>query len=377
MMGAAGFFIGLIALVSCAPVSAPAPSPAGAARPEQISIMPKAYEPGLKSRVRQAIDQIRRRELQTNYAFWTVFHGILGLGPTLELTEAETGRRVNALDHICAGRDLRGMDFRATGHGYDVFMGQIGVSQGHQDQFIAEMAQWNMPIDRKFTISGHAATFGDFIRHCQMRARVSANQELSWAILVIAQYLGTDFAWTNGYGEHLRFDDLVRYELAAPVEDAACGGTHRLFGLTWAYHLHHRSGKVTQGVWADVVSKTATYRDRARQLRNPDGSFSTEFFRGPGHAPDPTLRINSTGHIFEWLALALTDAELRENWVEEAANALALMIIDAGDRPIEGGSLYHAVHGLLIYYARRFSSSDLGELNPPVPLPPGAKTPSD
>ena len=30
----------------------------------------------------------------------------------------------------------------------------LGRAQGHQDQFIAEMAQWGMPKDRKFKVGG-------------------------------------------------------------------------------------------------------------------------------------------------------------------------------------------------------------------------------
>jgi hypothetical protein len=36
---------------------------------------------------------------------------------------------------------------------------------------------------------------------------------------------------------------------------------------------------------------------------------------------------------------------------------------------MEGGGLYHAVHGLLIYYARVFGDKDLGPNAPHVPLP--------
>ena len=46
---------------------------------------------------------------------------------------------------------------------------------------------------------------------------------------------------------------MVRYELNQPIEEnAACGGTHRLFGLTWAYFRHLERGGKTVGVWKDV-----------------------------------------------------------------------------------------------------------------------------
>jgi hypothetical protein len=81
------------------------------------------------------------------------------------------------------------------------------------------------------------------------------------------------------------------------------------------------------------------------------------------------LRINTTGHVLEWLALALPDDELRAGWVQDAVGALALMILDSGGAAIEGGSLYHAAHGLHIYWTRVFGRSGPGEKTV-LPLPP-------
>src|SRR5262249_16709303 len=159
-------------------------------------------------------------------------------------------------------------------HGLDVRTGPQFVGQGHQDQFIAEMAQWGLPIDTRFMVNGTDYSFRDFIRHAQARARVNAGQELSWALLVIGQYLRTDARWKNASGEELTVEDLLRYELGQPVDGAACGGTHRLFGLTWVYHLHLQKGGRTDGVWKDVADKIDLYKRRARQYQNRDGSFS-------------------------------------------------------------------------------------------------------
>src|SRR5262249_7245626 len=103
-------------------------------------------------------------------------------------------------------------------------------------------------------------------------------------------------------------------------------------------------------------------------------SLSTNFFRSRGNAPDKNIRINTTGHIVEWLALALNDEELRQQWVQDAVNALSLMILDLQADPIDSGSMYHAVHGLQIYYARVFDRAFCPkELL--IPLPPGWKQP--
>lgn len=327
------------------------PAPTAPLRPEAV------IHGGLQTRVEGALRHVRERDLLTTNSFWTIFHGILGVGCDAELLDGITRKRVNAIDYFANGGEIRGLHFIPTLHGLDVQTGPVFVGQGHQDQFIAEMAQWGMPIDRRFLVLGKEYTFRDFVRHAQMRTSVKSNQELSWAILIIAQYLGTDIKWTNGVGERLHFDDVVRYELDQPIEDAACGGTHRLFGLCWAWHYHLKRGGKTEGVWKDVSAKMETYKLRARKNQNSDGSLSTRYLAGPGKSPDVQLRIGTTGHVLEWLALTLSDEELKQPWVQEAAAALALMILDSSGRPIESGALYHATHGLHLYHTRVFGRS--------------------
>ena len=107
----------------------------------------------------------------------------------------------------------------------------------------------------------------DFIRHTQSRVRVTSDQELSWAIVAIGECLGTDISWTNSFDEELHFEDLVRYELDQKIEEAACGGTHSLFGLSWVYQLHRRNGGQEAGIWKEVTDKTAKYQE----LPHPSG----------------------------------------------------------------------------------------------------------
>jgi hypothetical protein len=321
---------------------------------EAIAIVPSPRQGGIEQRINAALNQIQQRELLTTNSFWTVFHGILGLGPTATVRSPDTGVRINALDYICNGGELRGLEFIPTPYGLDVRTGPQFVGQGHQDQFIAEMTQWGLSGDRKFRVQGKEYCFQDFIRHAQARVRVTSDQELSWALLSLAQYLGPEATWTNASGERLCIEGILRYELAAPIDRAPCGGTHRLFALTWVYYLHLRDGGRNDGVWKHVSDKLLAYQRLARKYQNPDGLFSTNFFNGPGEASDVQLRVNTTGHTLEWLALSLSDSELQEPWVQQAVSALALLMIESEAIPMESGSLYHAAHGLRIYQARAF-----------------------
>jgi hypothetical protein len=369
-----------LVVATCAPIDSPptgTTKPAASGSTAASSVkggLPTRVPNSLQERVALAIDQVRQRDLLTTNGFWTVFHGILGLGPSVTLLNPETKQRVNALEYISNGNPVRGLEFIPTADGVDVVFGkEMFVGQGHQDQFVAEMTQWGLPPEHRFRINGRDYTFKDFIHFTQKRVRVNARQELDWAVLVIGNYLGTDIEWTNSEGEKLRFEDLLRATLAAPMDKAACGGTHRLFGLDWVYHLHLQKGGKTEGLWKELADNAVRYQRLAREYQHSDGSFSTSFFNERGESPDMERRINTTGHTLEWLALSLPDAELKAAWVEAAVDALTRMIFDIQDKPMEGGSLYHAVHGLLIYSARVYDPQSLGANKPLVPLPPDQK----
>jgi hypothetical protein len=373
--------LGALAAWGCAPMDEAPPEERPYDLPPTGVRHPGPSRPeALRVRIEAAVKNVRERSILRANAFWTVFHGILGLGPGAELTDSFTGKKVNALDYICDGGTLRGLVFEPTPHGVEVATLRDSQGQGHQDQFIAEMAQWGMPADRKMKVQGRDFTFLDFVRHSQMRASVTESQELSWTVLVVSQYqkeLGSAAGWTNAKGERLTLEDLVRYEVRASVEKAACGGTHRLFGITWALHQHLARGGKLEGVWKEAAGHTDAYMNKARQMQGPDGCFSTRWFEGRELALNRELRLSTTGHIFEWLALAAPDRELRSEWMQAAASALSQVILDLQGAAMDSGAMYHAVHGLYIYHRRMFGG-DFAPKELLVPLPPdwGAPAPA-
>jgi len=353
----------------CAP-HAPAP-PKG--KGPVVAAPPVKVPDPLRDRIQAALDHVHKRDLLTTHGFWTIFHGILGMGPeSTMLLDPKTEERFYALDYIAKGNPVRGLEFPVTKHGLDVTIAKPGtrielfVGQGHQDQFVAEMIQWGVAPERPFIVDGKKFTFQDFINHSKMRASTTQKQELSWAVLVVGEHFGTEHAWTNERGESITMEDVLRYELKQDMDTAACGGTHRLFGLTWVLHRHKERGHKIDGVWKDVVAALEQHKLNAKKQRNGDGCFSTDYFKGRGDKDDIPLRISTTGHILEWLALYLPDKELREPWVEDAAAALARLVLISAEDAIEGGALYHAAHGLHLYHDRAFGDP---KAKRPYPLP--------
>jgi len=339
---------------------------------------PKTINEPPKDRIDKVLDHIRKRELRTDNGFWTIFHGILGMGPDeAMLLDPQTGTHTKAIDYLAGGNEVRGLEFRPTADGVEVetMAGSI-IGQGHQDQFVAEMAEWDLPKDKKFKVDGRDYTFEDFIRQAEAHASLTTKStpgpdplELTWTIVIVSKYYGPDHRWTNNRGEKLSVEDLARYELGQPIADSpVCGGTHRLFGLTWAYYLHRQAGGKKEGIWKQVADTITDYENRAHQFQNPDGSFSTDYLKSPGDDRNIQLRLATSGHIFEWLALAMTNDELQQPWVQKAAEALTSMILENMDRSLDSGALYHAAHGLEMYRARLWGPPGNHKL--PIPPPP-------
>jgi len=343
----------------------PSPTPAQATRAKPVN--------PLQQRIEAALASVHSRDLLTTNSFWTVFHGILGMGPKTTLKDPETGKRYNAIDYIFAetGGNIRGLVFTPTEAGVDVQT--VGMNpflkehegQGHQDQFLAEMIQWRVPADRVVKIAGMPnKTFHiqDFVQESKARCRIDQNQELSWCLIVVAEYGGgTEAVWKNKHGQTIRFEQVLEYEMNADINVASCGGTHRLFGVAWAYHRHlahcKKAMKQPTAIWTRAKTYLEKYKTLSKDWQSSDGGFSTAHYRERESNSEVEPRLAASGHILEWLAQYVSDDEIRSPWMENGARAVAQIILDSDRSPVASGSLYHAAHGLATYHARRFGSN--------------------
>ena len=151
---------------------------------------------------------------------------------------------------------------------------------------------------------------------------------------------------------------LISEELRQPVRGAACGGTHRLAGLTLAYKMREQRGEPVDGEYLKAKKFTRNYQRYAYKLQNSDGSFSTEWFRGPGKEESIDRRLKTTGHILEWLLYAAGEKELKHRQTTRAANYLANIMYNNRYKDWEAGPLGHAVHALLLYDQKVFAPYD-------------------
>jgi hypothetical protein len=148
---------------------------------------------------------------------------------------------------------------------------------------------------------------------------------------------------------------MIQEELAQPVSNSvACGGTHRLMGLGYAVRKRERRGDPLTGQWARAKQTVDHYAAYALRVQNADGSFSTNWFEGPGNSADLERKLNTTGHTLEWLLLSLPDEQVREPSVARAAQFLTALMWTYRGQSWQIGAKGHALHALTLYDERIF-----------------------
>ncbi len=211
-----------------------------------------------------------------------------------------------------------------------------------------------MPLDTSISAGGKSHRVSDLLN--QAKHDIKAGQEATWTLMAMSTYLPINATWTAGDGTEWTLEKIVAMEAAADLAESACGGSHRLYGLTVAMNRYlamtGQDASQLTGGWADAEARIQEAIERARLYQQPDGTFSTNFFERPSTSPDVFARIGSTGHTFEFLAMALEQDRLHEPWITRAADALVTLLEQTADVPVECGGLYHAAHGLVLYRTR-------------------------
>lgn len=316
----------------------------------------------------RAIEKTSHRYLDANqHRPWQIIHGLLALRRDFVLRDGN--RMVNAIDWMSNGAQFRGdYWFEATEHGGRArpYNGVPYEFEGHVNQTLGLLALSNLPLNHQFKVAGgRTLTMADMVRHAQMT--VSTREEITWTLWFLTHYLDIDSEWTNAAGEPWSLEELVRLQTEAKVIGTPCGGTHGLFALAYARNAYlYKHGRL-RGVWFQADQKVKKHIELARSLQNNDGSFSIEYFKGPGHSRDFNERVRASGHMLEWLMMSLPHGRLSEPWVRRAVASVATDLVHHSSRPAECGPLYHALHSLILYRDRMAPR--------PTPLPESPAAP--
>lgn len=335
------------------------PSAPAKSTPTPVIATPPAEKPAptdpLLAQVDEAIKVTSRRYLDASgHTPWQMVHGLLALRENFEIKVE--GKKVNGLEWISNGPVYRGTPwFEKTQYGgrAQPYNGTPYVFEGHPNQFIGYMTLCNLPLEHKFKTTGEETiTVADIINNAKMEVR--EGDDNTWTLWALAHYLGPDARWVNKYNQEWSVERLVQLETYAVVTRAPCGGCHGLFALAYARNGYIQSNKgPLRGVWLEADMKVKRYVAEAKAWQNSDGSFSANSFKGPGYSPDFEKRVNTSGHILEFLMGALTQKQIEEEWIRRAVQAISRDLIENRKAALSDvGGMYHAVDSLVIYRDR-------------------------
>lgn len=322
---------------------------------EQPKQLPSDDE--LRDRTDAAIDfTLNNRHLDTkDQAAWQIVHGALAYGRDFQIYK--DGQLVPALDYLLGGGELRGWTMRKGDHGVDsIVEAGSSMGQGHEDQWLGYLSQVGLKPEQVLVVGGENFAVRDLITQAQWD--IYDGMEATWTLMAFTTYLPLDAEWPAKDGTTWNIPRMVEMESAQDLTASACGGTHRMYGLAVAMQRYRAEGGQTTpdgtGAWDKAQRKIDAAVRAAREYQQPDGSLSTAYFARAATAPDIAVRISTTGHALEFLTVALSDDDLKQPWVTRAALNLVESLEKTKDFDLECGALYHAVHGLELYRARRF-----------------------
>ena len=192
----------------------------GTSAPLSARITDSLLDPTMRSlrdRIRAVAEFHRQRpENAATRSPWGVMHAFLPYGVEAEVTVGD--RRMNAIGYCCWNGTCRGMSLFFIDP-----KGQLGARvgpgyQGHEGQFLAMLAQCRIDPNYEIRIEQNRRTIHDLIAYEQSTCKPKT--ELTFKLIGLAHYVGTDASWSNETGVW-NVERLLAEEMSQPVNGVA------------------------------------------------------------------------------------------------------------------------------------------------------------
>ena len=323
----------------------------------------------MRTKVRRVLAHYYNRPLNTgDRSPWEIMHCSLAYEVHSKVRRGSPqGEPVTAIGWLCFNQPCKKRTLMYINDEGELRVRVGPALQGHRGQLLAMLAWSNVSKDYPMRVEGHDLTITDLV---EMEKRTCfPKSELTFKLIGLMHYLPSDARWTNEQGMEWNLPKMIYEESRQSLRDAACGGTHRLTGLTLAYKTREERGEPVDGAYLRAKQYVTKYKNYAYRLQNSDGSFSTEWFRGPGNEESLDRKLKTTGHILEWLLYAAEERDLQSPRIHRAANYLANIMYNNRNKDWEAGPLGHAIHALFLYDRLMFAPHDAEDVLPMASTP--------
>lgn len=320
--------------------------------PDQIAISATAAR--LRAPIERTLSYYwARPENSAERTHWGMFHQMMIFDKDTQIIYQK--QQYNAVAWMAGNNPCRNqLLYDRDEHGIVVKEG-IGL-QGHQAQMLAIFGLIDVPANYPIYVSKHRFSVQDVIQREMKSCKSGA--ELTFALIGLSHYIDTDRKWTSFDGETWSFDRLIQEELAQPIVGAACGGTHRLMGFAHALRRRRAEGKPITGQWARADKYVRDFIAYTWQLQNRDGSMSTAWFEKQEDNGKIDRKVQTTGHMVEFLVTALDDDELQSPPMLRSISFLTNSFWEERGHDWQVGPKGHALRALALFYQRVYGRPD-------------------
>lgn len=328
------------------------PGPAPAPNVERLSPRMEL----LRERLMQCLKFYYKRNLNTrDDSPWSIMHAALSYGVDSQVQRGgPKGPTVNAIGWLCFNGPCKGGALLSLRD--DKLQVREGPGfQGHSCQLLAILAQCKVKADYPIRVDGRQLQVWDLVQ--RELATCREGQELTFKLIGLSHYLASDATWKNDQGESWDMPRLVAAEVAGPLNGAACGGTHRLMALSYSLAKRRHGGHSIDGIWEKGAQRVAREFEQTLDWQNPDGSLSSQWFARRASWGDNDRKIQTTGHMLEWLVYTATAEQLDDPRLVRCVEYLTNLMIGHRFYDWEVGPRGHALRALRLYAERRFGES--------------------
>ncbi|HWB13763.1 MAG TPA: hypothetical protein VG826_31345 [Pirellulales bacterium] len=281
---------------------------------------------------------------------WEVMHWIIAYGVKSRILRGSPdGPPVNSIGWLCWGGRCAGQPLVLIDQGH-IAAAKGPRVQGHHGQFLAILAQAKVMKDYPMRVGNQSFTVSDLIETEKLGCQTG--MELTFKLIALSHYVDLNETWLNSAGDEWSVERLVQEEIQAPINGAACGGTHRLMGLSYAVQERLKRGEPLDGQFERADIYIRDFHRYTFGLQNADGSFSTDWFKGRQAKPDLERRLQTTGHILEWLVYSVPPETLTDPRMLRAVDFLSTMLSNDSEKEWPIGTLGHGLHSLAMFNER-------------------------
>ena len=302
-------------------------------------------------RMDKVIDKAHARPLRSDVNTpWVVMHAVVAFEKDLDVFDVETKKKVNAIDYLTRSakfegkliyQDVEGIPtLKTRGKGDKSFL-----IQDHVDQFLFAYADAGIPLDHEIiSRAGTKFTVGDKLKFAKKGFR--EDQELAWTLVALATYVPFDKKWKASSRKEYDTEGVLKLAIQRDPRRETEGGPHHLYGIAYALRKYLDQGGKLRGTWKDAKKYLDKYVTISKQHQQEDGAFSAAGFYRSLRPRTPRYLVSSTGHALEWMSIALSPEELKQDWVLKAIDRLVTDMEKFPTEVFSDGGLYHAAHAL-------------------------------